>query len=169
MILFDKTYSLIKRYSEIIRRIHAVWSQLDTSSNQRDFNKYLYYMSRVWFFNYNAILPFSPQKSHLNYVPNNSIYRSKRRIYGLPTIQLPDGLTSLRPLSHLRPATRKLRPATWGPKTTCDPTIKLWGWSRNWSFWVVNFLALEEVSPSLVICCYGSDKRAFLFYSMHTF
>ena len=129
----NNTDSLIKRYSETIRRIHTVLSQLDTSSNQRDFNKYLYYICQE----YDSSITMqycssNHQREALYYVPHRGIYRFKIRPYGLPTLQLPDGSASLRPLPHLRPATRRLRPATWSQvrpatwsqKTTCDLVAK---------------------------------------------
>ena len=40
MILLNNTDSLIRRYSETVRIIHTMLSQLNTSSNQRGFNMY---------------------------------------------------------------------------------------------------------------------------------
>ena len=111
----NNTDSLIKRYSETIRRIHTVLSQLDTSSNQRDFNKYLYYICQEYDPSITMQYFLSVHKRGAPYyVPHRGIYRFKRRTYGLPTVQLPDGSASLRPLPHLRPATwSQMRPATW--------------------------------------------------------
>ena len=112
----NNTDSLIKRYSETVRRIHTVLSQLDTSSKQRDFNKYLYYICQEYGPSITMQYCSSVHKREaLNYVPRRGIYRFKKRPLGLPTLQLPDGSASLRPLPNMRPATWvPVRPATWG-------------------------------------------------------
>ena len=102
----DNTDSLIKRYSETVRRIHTVLSQLTHHPIKGILTSICITYVKSMILQLQCNIAFQSTKEEPLYnVPHWGIYRFKRRPYGFPTLQLPDGLASLRPLSNMRPAT----------------------------------------------------------------
>ena len=117
----NNTDSLIKRYSETVRRIHTVLSQLNTSSNQRGFNKYLYYICQEYDSSITMQYCSSVHKREaITMCPTGVFIDPRNALWGFPTLRLPDGSAALWPWRTMRPATQKIATCDLGASATCN-------------------------------------------------